>query len=96
MRKPETPFDTVENAQEYLLLLLEAISEARKDVAADLKAAKHSKLERRIDALRLVEFKMEKLEQHLRSSNRDLNDLRTLRRLLLEERVYQRSEEKTA
>jgi len=96
MRKPETPFDTIENAQEYLQLLLEAISEGRKDIAADLTAAEHSKLERRIDALRLVEFKLEKLEQHLRSSSRDLNDLRTLRRLLLEERVYQPSEEKTA
>jgi hypothetical protein len=97
MRKPETPFDTIENAQEYLQLLLEAISEARNDVAADLKAAEeHSKLDRRIDALRLVEFKMEKLEQHLRNSSRDLNDLRTLRRLLLEERVYQPAEEKTA
>lgn len=96
MRKPETPFDTIENAQEYLQLLIEAISEARKDVAADLKAAEPAKLARRIDALRLVEFKMEKLEQHLRSSSRDLNDLRTLRRLLLEERVYQPTEEKTA
>jgi hypothetical protein len=96
MRKPETPFDTIENAQEYLQLLIEAISEARKEVAADLKAAERSKLARRVDALRLVEFKMEKLEQHLRSSSRDLNDLRTLRRLLLEERVYQPAEEKTA
>jgi hypothetical protein len=96
MRKPETPFDTIENAQEYLQLLIEAISEARKEVAADLEAAEQAKLGRRIDALRLVEFKMEKLEQHLRSSSRDLNDLRTLRRLLLEERVYQPAEEKTA
>jgi hypothetical protein len=96
MRKPETPFDTIENAQEYLQLLLEAISEARNDISADLKAAEGSKQDRRIDALRLVEFKMEKLEHHLRNSSRDLNDLRTLRRLLLEERVYQPAEEKTA
>jgi len=89
MRQPETPFDSIENAQEYLHLLLEAISEARNDVVADLSAAGESKLQRRIEALRLVEFKMEKLEQHLHSSSRDLNDLRTLRRLLLEERLYQ-------
>ena len=95
MRKPETPFDTIENAQEYVQLLLETISEARKEIAADLKAAEHSKLTRRVDALRVVEYKMEKLEQHLHSSSRDLNDLRTLRRLLLEERLYV-SGEKTA
>ena len=95
MRKPETPFDTIENAQEYVQLLLETIAEARKDIATDLDAAEQSKLTRRVDALRVVEYKMGKLEQHLRSASRDLNDLRTLRRLLLEERLYV-SEEKTA
>jgi hypothetical protein len=39
-----------------------------------------------LQALRLVQYKLEKLEQYLRSSSRSLNDLRTLRRLLLEER----------
>jgi len=33
-----------------------------------------------------VLYKLEKLEQHLKVSGRLLNDLRTLRRLLLEER----------
>jgi hypothetical protein len=83
---PETPFDSIENAQDYLHLLLEAISDARKDIAADLQATEQAGLERRVEALRLVQYKMDKLEQHLRSSNRVLNDLRTLRRLLLEER----------
>jgi hypothetical protein len=34
-----------------------------------------------------VQFKLDKLEQHLKTSSRLLNDLRTLRRLLLEERL---------
>jgi hypothetical protein len=34
-----------------------------------------------------VQFKLEKLEQHLKTSSRLLNDLRTLRRLLLDERL---------
>ncbi|MGB9233181.1 MAG: hypothetical protein WCC04_02130 [Terriglobales bacterium] len=84
--RPETPFDSIENAQDYLRLLLEAIVDARKDIAADMTVAEQATSHRRLDALRLVEFKMEKLEQHLRSGNRVLNDLRTLRRLLLEER----------
>jgi hypothetical protein len=37
--------------------------------------------------LQIVQFKLDKLEQHLQASSRLLNDLRTLRRLLLEERV---------
>jgi len=84
--RPETPFDSIENAQDYLRLLLEAIVDARNDIAADMTAAQQGESRRRLDALRLVEFKMEKLEQHLRGSARVLNDLRTLRRLLLEER----------
>jgi hypothetical protein len=83
---PETPFDSIENAQDYLRLLLEAIVDARNEIAADMTAAEEAKSQRRVEALRLVEFKLEKLEQNLRSGSRTLNDLRSLRRLLLEER----------
>jgi hypothetical protein len=85
--RPEAPFDSIENAQDYLRLLLETIVEARKDIAADLTAAEAAKSERRREALRLVQYKLETLEQHLRSGSRTLNDLRTLRRLLLDERT---------
>ncbi len=84
--RPETPFDSIENAQDYLHLLLEAIVDSRNEIAADIAAAQEANSLRRIEALRLVEFKLEKLEQHLQSGSRALNDLRTLRRLLLEER----------
>ncbi len=84
--RPETPFDSIENAQDYLRLLLEAVADARNDIATDLAAAEQATSDRRVEALRLVQFKMEKLEQLLRSSSRVLNDLRTLRRLLLQER----------
>ena len=86
MSGPQTPFDTVENAHQYLRLLVEAITESKGDIAADLGAAPPGKSDRRIQALQIVQFKLEKLEQHLRTSSRLLNDLRTLRRLLLEER----------
>jgi hypothetical protein len=81
----QTPFDTVENAHQYVRLLVEAIAEAKSEIAADLAAAK-AQPERRVEALRLVQFKLDKLEQHLQSSSRLLNDLRTLRRLLFDER----------
>jgi len=86
--QPETPFDSVENAHEYVRLLLETIADARQDIAADLAAASGAKKsDRRLEALRLVHYKLEKLEQHLHSSSRALNDLRTLRRLLFDERA---------
>jgi formiminotetrahydrofolate cyclodeaminase len=82
----QTPFDTVENAHQYVRLLVEAIAEAKNEIAADLGTAAQAKSERRVEALRVVQFKLDKLEQHLKTSSRLLNDLRTLRRLLLDER----------
>ena len=83
--RPETPFDSVESAHEYVRLLADALLEAKKDLDADV-AASEAKPDRRLEALRLVQYKLEKLDSHLQSSSRLLNDLRTLRRLLLEER----------
>jgi hypothetical protein len=83
----ETPFDSVEGAHEYLSLLSEAIQDAKDEIEADIRAADDPKFPRRLEALRLVSFKLEKLEQHVKNSRRLLNDLRTLRRLLLDERV---------
>lgn len=85
MTTPETPFDTVENAHEYIHLLMEAVAEAKRDIAADL-AAVEARPDRRVEALRLVQYKLERLEQQLKGTGRNLNDLRSLRRLLLEER----------
>ena len=83
----QTTFDSIEGAQQYLRLLLEALDEGKHDIALDREAAIRARSDRRVEALRLVEFKLNKLEQHLQSSSRVLNDLRTLRRLLLEDRV---------
>jgi hypothetical protein len=81
----QTAFDTIESAQEFLGLLREAVEEAKQTAEADIFEG-DSTTTRQMDALRLVLYKLEKLEQHLRISGRLLNDLRTLRRLLLEER----------
>lgn len=83
----QTPFDSIENAQDYVRLLLETILEARNDVEEDMAVAVTANSERRMEALRVVQFKLEKLEQHLRSSSRALNDLRSLRRLLIDKQV---------
>jgi len=79
----QTAFDTIESAQEFLALLREAVDESKLTTESDIKQEEV----RNLDALRLVLYKLEKLEQHLKVTGRLLNDLRTLRRLLLEERV---------
>ena len=83
---PETPFDSIEGSQEYVALLAEAIDEARQDVDADIAIAVADGADRRREALQLVSYNLAKLTLHITTSRRILNDLRTLRRLLLAER----------
>lgn len=82
----QTPFDNIEGSYEYVELLTEAIAEARRDVDADLAQADRENAERRKQALLIVAFNLAKLESHITQSRRILNDLRTLRRLLMDER----------
>jgi hypothetical protein len=85
--RPATPFDSVENTQEYFRVLSETLQEVQREIDGDIAAAAELKLSRRVEALRLVLFKLQKLEEHVKASSRLLNDLRTLRRLLLQERA---------
>jgi hypothetical protein len=83
--EPTTPFDSLESAHEYIGLLCEAVKEARGEIQEDATSAEAAGAVRRLEALRLVSFKLERLEGHLEGSRRILNDLRMLRRLLLSE-----------
>jgi hypothetical protein len=83
---PETPFDNIESSHEYVALLAEALAEARREVEAEIAAAEREGADRRKKALLLVGYNLAKLNLHITSSRRILNDLRTLRRLLLAER----------
>ena len=82
----ETPFDNIESSHEYVSLLAEAIAEAIAEVEADITLANTDGASRRVEALQLVNFNLAKLNTNMASSRRILNDLRTLRRLLLDER----------
>ena len=83
----ETPFDSIESAYEFMNLLRESLDEAYAEVQADTETAQTAGVERRVQALRLVDLKLHQLRQHVLASLRILNDLRTLRRLLLGERT---------
>jgi hypothetical protein len=85
----ETPFDDIESSHEYVSLLAEAVWEAITEVSADISLATADGADRRRDALQLVHFNLTKLNSNMASSRRILNDLRTLRRLLLDERSLQ-------
>ncbi len=85
-QEAETPFDNIEGSHEYVAMLAEAVDEARRDVEDEIAAAERDGADRRKQALLLVSYNLAKLNLHITTSRRILNDLRTLRRLLLAER----------
>jgi hypothetical protein len=89
----ETPFDSIEGSHEYVALLAEALNEARRDVESEIAVAERDGAERRKQALLLVSYNLAKLNLHITTSRRILNDLRSLRRLLLAERNPQLGED---
>jgi len=84
--EPDRPFESVESAQEFVELLVEAIDETQTEIQEQLHAAGDAGNLRHQQALQLVAYKLQNLAQHMTVSRRILNDLRSLRRLLLEER----------
>ena len=82
---PETPFDNIESAEQFVELLIQAIEESRHDVDADIALPEGNRSGRSKKALQLVSANLAKLSQHMTTSRRILNHLRTLRRLLLQE-----------
>lgn len=82
--EPETPFENIESAQQFVELLHDAIEEARQEVEAEVGRPQP---QRRLQALQLVSYNLAKLSLHMDTSRRILNDLRTLRRLLYQERA---------
>ena len=80
----DTPFDSVESAQHFVALLNEAITDAWREIREDAETATKAGSARQVEALRLVEHKLSQLATHMQASSRILNDLKMLRRLLLD------------
>jgi len=94
--EPETPFDSIEGSYQYVDMLSEAIEEARRDVEAEVALAERERADRRKQGLLLVSYNLAKLEGHMTTSRRILNDLRTLRRVLLAERQPEKAAVRSA
>ena len=92
----DTPFDNIESSHQYVSLLHNAIEEARREVDEEIAFSTNGDGERRKEALQIVAYNLAKLSFHMQTSGRLLNDLRTLRRLLLAERKPARARVKVA
>jgi uncharacterized membrane protein YccC len=82
----EDQFETLESAHDFVALLAETVADAKRELESDIQRESASNLSRRLDALRIALYGVRKLEHHVNRTSRILNDLRTLRRLLFEER----------
>ena len=83
----DSPFETLESAYSFVSLLREAVDDAYASILDETALAQGTRgAERRLDALRVVDHKLNSLRQNMLASLILLNDLRTLRRLLLGER----------
>jgi hypothetical protein len=86
------PFDSIESAHDFVRLFFDSVADAKRDIESDIQREAAASISRRLDALRLAAYNLEKLEQHLRKSRIILNDLRSIRRLLFEERTGGRAQ----
>jgi hypothetical protein len=76
-------FESIESAQEYFGLLAQVVLESQQAIEADIQANGDPGSSRRVEALRLIAYNLDKVANHIKATRRILNDLRMLRRLLL-------------
>ena len=77
MATERTPFDSIEDSLEYIGLLRDAIEKSKRSVEAQAVAAQVEGAARRLEAIQLVAYKLDRLAWHIDGSRRLLNDLRT-------------------
>ena len=82
----EQPFDSIESAHEYMNVLAYTILDAMGELRQDQEVALRDGEQRKAQAIGLAIYKLKTLGCHVHKSRRMLNDLRILRRLILNER----------
>ena len=83
----EQPFDSIESAHDFMDVLAQTVLDAMKDLRKEEQIALAQGYTRRAKAIGLALFKCKTLVCHVHKSRRALNDLRTLRMLILDERA---------
>lgn len=83
----EGPFDSIESAQEYMNVLASTVLETMGDLRRDQDVALRGGEQRKAQAIGLAIYKLKVLGCYVHKSRRTLNDLRMLRRLILNERL---------
>ena len=83
----EQPFDSIESAQDFMKVLADTILDTVKDLNLEHQMAVSDGKDRRAQAIALAQFKVKMLGRYVHKSRIALNDLRMLRRVILNERL---------
>ena len=83
----EKPFESIESAYEFMNVLAHTLLETVKELHGDYQIALRDGQSRRARAIELALYKTKMLNCYVYKSRRTLNDLRTIRRLILNERM---------
>jgi hypothetical protein len=83
----ERPFESIESAHDYMDVLAATTLEVLQELKRDRDQALRGGDQRRAQAIDLAIFKLKMLGCYVHKSRRMLNDLRILRRLILNERL---------
>ena len=86
-REIDAPFDSIESAHQYMDILAATALEALGDLKRDRETALREGADRRAQAIELAIYKLKQLSCYTYKSRRMLNDLRIIRRLILNERL---------
>src|SRR5260370_17722336 len=77
-RRIETPFGSIENAQQYIRLLVAAVAEAKRDVDYDIIQATHRMLDRPVQALSSLVYNPATLHRYRFATCHTSNNLRSV------------------
>jgi hypothetical protein len=83
----DRPFESIESAQEFMNVLAAVILDVMQELNAARTAASQDGEQRRERALELATYQLKMLARYVHKSRRALNDLRILRRLIMNERL---------
>jgi len=82
----EQCFDSIESVQDFMKILADTVLDCMKELSNDREIAIQDGEERRAQAIKLAQYKLKLLGCYVHKSRLALNDLRTIRRLILNER----------
>ncbi len=83
----DQPFDSIESAHDFMHVLGETVLDAMQELKRQHQIALRDGETRRAQAIDIAQYKLKNLNCYVTKSKRALNDLRMIRRLILNERA---------